>query len=101
VPAVDAADTLRAVTSDGMVHPLTRLVVADRRQQWAIVQGPPAAGEALVMAAYDKARKINLNKGGFARMSWEFPVPKTAGVYRADLTVDARPYWRGFVRINP
>jgi hypothetical protein len=289
VPAVDGAETLRAVTSDGAVHNITRLVAADRRQQWAIVEGPPAAGDALAMAAYDKARigsqcfsiegtsagvrvliggtltghaasgglqvliatfprafgmpgapvvdeygdllgivgaglpgdsrpvddvvdargplngapviplagaalhgaasgselatlraagelmpsitglnqisfggftrslvkrgdaamvdlvkevsardttvgvvltwspterirgsavmrvfdpenrivatsearKINVNKGSFARMSWEFPVPKTAGVYRADLTVDARTYWRGFVRINP
>ncbi len=56
MPAIDASETLRAVTSDGTTQQITTLVAWNRRQQWAVVQGPPAAGEPLRAAAYEKAK---------------------------------------------
>ena len=53
LPAIDATDTVRAVTTDGAPRALTHLVGANRRQQWAVLQGTPAAGEPLGVASMD------------------------------------------------
>jgi hypothetical protein len=46
-------------------------------------------------------RKVNINKGSTLRSSWDVPMVKAPGFYRVDVTVDGRPYWRGFFRVNP
>lgn len=47
IPALDSADTVRAVMADRTIHELTRLVAFNRPQQWAILEAPPAPGQAL------------------------------------------------------
>jgi hypothetical protein len=47
------------------------------------------------------ARKVNFNKGSTGRSAWDVPMVKSPGLYRVDVTVDGRPYWRGFFRVNP
>ena len=56
VPAIDATETLRAVTSDGATHQITKLVAWNRRQQWAVVQGQPAVGEAMRVAPSEEMK---------------------------------------------
>jgi hypothetical protein len=56
VPAIDATETLRAVTSNGTTHQITKLVAWNRRQQWAVVQGQPAPGEALRVAPSEELK---------------------------------------------
>jgi hypothetical protein len=46
-------------------------------------------------------RKVNFNKGSTARSSWDVPIVKAPGLYRVDVTLDGRPYWRAFFRVNP
>jgi hypothetical protein len=46
-------------------------------------------------------KKVNVGKGGLTLSSWEIPITSLSGMYRADVTLDANPIWRGFVRITP
>jgi hypothetical protein len=46
-------------------------------------------------------RKINVNKGSTLTSTWDVPMVKAPGNYRVDATVDGRPYWRAFFRVNP
>jgi hypothetical protein len=46
-------------------------------------------------------RKVNFNKGSAVRSAWDVPMVKAPGLYRIDVTVDGRPYWRAFFRVNP
>jgi hypothetical protein len=47
------------------------------------------------------ARKINVNKGSTLTSTWDVPMIKAPGHYRVEVTVDGRPYWRAFFRVNP
>jgi hypothetical protein len=44
---------------------------------------------------------MDARKGQALRSTWEMPMVKQPGMYRVDVTVEGRTYWRGFVRINP
>ena len=48
-----------------------------------------------------KPVKVDLRKDEASRSSWDLPMLKAAGLYRADVMLDATPIWRGFVRITP
>jgi hypothetical protein len=56
LPALDAADSIRAVTADGATRPLTQLVSADRQQQWAVLLGTPLGGDSLRVAARESVK---------------------------------------------
>lgn len=57
MPALDSSDRLRAVMSDRITRDLSRLVAWNRREQWAVLEGTLAAGEALPVRS-DQAIKI-------------------------------------------
>jgi len=46
-------------------------------------------------------KKLTVAKGDLSLSSWEIPITALAGVYRADVVLDDKPIWRGFVRITP
>jgi hypothetical protein len=48
-----------------------------------------------------KPMKLSMRKGQLSLSSWELPISSLSGTYRADVMLDARPIWRGFVRITP
>jgi hypothetical protein len=48
-----------------------------------------------------KPMKLSLGKGQMSLSSWELPISSLSGTYRADVMLDARPMWRGFVKITP
>lgn len=48
-----------------------------------------------------KPAKIDIRKGDLKLSSWQLPMLKAAGVFRADVLIDEKPVWRGFVRITP
>lgn len=56
MPAIDAAEALHAMKSDGTSQPVTRLLASHRRQQWAVVEGAAAAGDSLRIAAYGSVK---------------------------------------------
>lgn len=47
------------------------------------------------------SRKINLRPKELAITSWEIPVFKRPGTYRAELHLDGSPAWRDYVKIVP
>lgn len=47
-----------------------------------------------------KPMKVSLGKGQMSLSSWELPISSLSGTYRADVMLDARPIWRGFVKIT-
>ena len=47
-----------------------------------------------------KPKKTDLRKQELVLVSWQIPMLQTPGVYRADVTIDDRVMWRGFVRIT-
>ncbi|HEY1303308.1 MAG TPA: hypothetical protein VGF24_07145 [Vicinamibacterales bacterium] len=51
--------------------------------------------------AEGKPVKKDFRKDELVLMSWTVPVPKTPGIYRADVLFNDKPTWRGFVRITP
>jgi hypothetical protein len=53
------------------------------------------------MVGESKPGKLDVRKGQFVLSSWTLSVPSAPGVYRADVLVDGRPNWRGFVRVTP
>jgi hypothetical protein len=46
-------------------------------------------------------KKINVGKGNLSLSYWEIPIVSLAGMYRADVMLDGKPIWRGFVKITP
>jgi S1-C subfamily serine protease len=47
-------------------------------------------------------KKINIGKRDMSLSSWAIPAAKLApGTYRADVALDGKPIWRGFVKITP
>jgi S1-C subfamily serine protease len=50
--------------------------------------------------AQSKVAKADMRKGQPALTVWELAVP-SPGTYRADVVLNGKPVWRGFVRINP
>jgi hypothetical protein len=53
------------------------------------------------VVAESKPVKADLRKDEVSRSSWDLPMLKAPGMYRADVMLDATPIWRGFVRITP
>ena len=53
------------------------------------------------MIATSNPKKIDIRQGDLVMSSLKIPVPKQPGVYRAELRLDGKPAWRGFVRITP
>lgn len=66
----------------GMVS--LKLFNADNRQ---LVQSPP--------------KKADIKKQDLILMSWRFDMLRTPGVYRADVLLDDKVMWRGWVRLTP
>ncbi len=55
MPGVDGADTLVALAGEGVRHPVQRITAYDRRQQWAVLDGPVnSQADPLVAANYDE-----------------------------------------------
>ncbi len=55
IPGVDGADALHALLPDGARHPVHQIIAYDRRQQWAVLEGPGGSpAEPLVRANYDE-----------------------------------------------
>lgn len=48
-----------------------------------------------------KPKRTDLPRRDLRLSSWEIPMLATPGLYRADVLLDARTLWRGFVRITP
>lgn len=48
-----------------------------------------------------KPSKIDVRKGSTSLSSWEIPMMSAPGIYRADVMIDGKPMWRGFLRITP
>ena len=48
-----------------------------------------------------KPSKLDVRKGQMKLSSWELPMVRVPGIYRADVLIDGKPIWRGFVRITP
>jgi hypothetical protein len=61
-----------------------KLFNADNRQ---LVQAPP--------------KKADIKKQDLVLTSWRFDMPRTPGVYRADVLMDDKTMWRGWVRLTP
>lgn len=64
----------------------------------------------LTMALYDadnrmvtraKPAKRDLRKEDLILTSWQHPMPAQPGLYRADVLMDDRVMWRGYVRVRP
>ena len=53
------------------------------------------------VVAESKPDKLSLRKRQLSLSSWELPMVSAPGVYRADVLLDGKPIWRGFVRITP
>lgn len=51
--------------------------------------------------AESKPQKISVGKGGLSLSSWEIPIISLSGLYRADVVLNDKPIWRGFVKITP
>ncbi len=47
-----------------------------------------------------KPKKSDLRKGDLSLGAWEVPITFGPGSYRAEVVLDDRPMWRGFVRIT-
>ncbi len=47
-----------------------------------------------------KAAKVDFRKSETSRSAWSFPMPPSPGVYRADVRLDGKTMWRGYVRIT-
>jgi hypothetical protein len=58
--------------------------------------------EANQVIAESKQTKLDIRPGSPSSMlsSWKMPIPARAGTYRADVSIDGVPIWRGFVRIT-
>jgi hypothetical protein len=48
-----------------------------------------------------KPKKSDLRKQDLVLVSWQIPMFRTAGVYRADVVLDDKVMWRGYVRLTP
>jgi hypothetical protein len=48
-----------------------------------------------------KPKKSDLRKQDLVLTSWQVPMFRTAGVYRADVLMDDKVMWRGYVRLTP
>ncbi len=48
-----------------------------------------------------KPTKVNFRKGELVLSSVKIPVPREPGIYRAEIHLDGKAAWRGFVRITP
>ena len=48
-----------------------------------------------------KPKKTDVRKGDLTFGSWEVPITFAPGSYRAEILLDDKPMWRGFVRITP
>ena len=48
-----------------------------------------------------KPKKTDLRKQNLSLSAWEVPMLATAGSYRAEVMLDDKPMWRGFVQITP
>lgn len=48
-----------------------------------------------------KPKKSDLRKNDLTFAAWEIPITFEPGSYRAEVTLDGKPMWRGFVRITP
>ena len=48
-----------------------------------------------------KPGKLDVRKGDMSLSSWQLPIVSVPGIYRADVLLDGKPIWRGFVRITP
>jgi hypothetical protein len=46
-------------------------------------------------------KKSDLKKQDLVLASWQISMPTTAGVYRADVMMDGKVMWRGYVRVIP
>lgn len=52
-------------------------------------------------AAMTGTAKVNFRKSDLVLSSVKIPVPQGSGIYRAEIHLDGKPAWRGFVRITP
>jgi hypothetical protein len=52
------------------------------------------------VVADSKPKKTTLRRGGLSLVSWQIPMFAATGVYRAEVLLDDKPVWRGFVRIT-
>lgn len=43
--------------------------------------------------------RLNLPRNDLVMSSWKVPVPRAAGVYRAEVHLDGKPAWRDYVRV--
>jgi S1-C subfamily serine protease len=48
-----------------------------------------------------KPTKVNFRKSELVLSSVKIPVPRDPGIYRAEIHLDGKAAWRGFVRITP
>jgi hypothetical protein len=53
------------------------------------------------IVAEGKPSKSDFRKEQLTFTSWEVPMLRAAGTYRADVSFEDKPIWRGFVRITP
>jgi hypothetical protein len=52
------------------------------------------------VVAQSKPKRADFRKGDLALSSWDVPMLSQPGMYRAEVLIDDKPVWRGFVRIN-
>jgi hypothetical protein len=84
--------------SDRSIHVLMDWFPTERIRGNAVLQVFDAGNNVI---GTSPPRKVNFNKGSTVRSSWDVPMVKAPGLYRIDVTVDGRPYWRAFFRVNP
>jgi hypothetical protein len=53
------------------------------------------------LISQSKPKKSDLRKQNLVLSSWEVPMLRTPGVYRADVVLDNQVMWRGHVRLTP
>ena len=52
------------------------------------------------VVAESKPAKADFRKSETSRSAWSFPMPSSPGTYRADVLLDGKTMWRGYVRIT-
>jgi hypothetical protein len=83
---------------DAMIRVFLLWTPTDRIRGNAVVRLSDSLNRLLGASA---PQKMDAKKGQAVRSTWEMPMVKQPGMYRVDVTVDGRTYWRGFVRISP
>jgi hypothetical protein len=53
------------------------------------------------LVSQSKPKKSDLRKQDLVLSSWQIPMIQSAGIYRADILLDNKVMWRGYVRLTP